>query len=122
MIEQTSGQLARLHFAHRETIIPLFCILGIGNQTASFEEDLKDPPPFSVLTRDINKRFWREARIAPMAGNFLAVLYDCGSDMKVRFVWNEQVVSGDWCDGTECNLADVIDRLEKRMDIKDFQS
>lgn len=117
MAKQTSGQLARFHFGHRDTIYPLFCTLGINNQPMSFEDGLRNPPPFSVLNRNINNRFWRVSRIAPNSGNLLAVLYDCGSDMKVRLVWNEQVVSGDWCDGTECKLSEVIDRLEKRIGI-----
>ncbi|GMH45027.1 hypothetical protein BSKO_12984 [Bryopsis sp. KO-2023] len=104
----------RLHFGHAETIYPLLCLLGIGSQPLT-ERIL----PFPMVTREREDRFWRASRIIPMAGNFLATLYDCGEGggaPKVRFSWNEQIVTGDWCQETECDLVDVVKRLKQRAE------
>lgn len=106
-----STQSARLHFAHSETIYLLLCLLDLGDQSTS-KEQMDKSPPFHLISSDIKVRFWKSAKITPMAGNFLATLYSCNGDFKVRFAWNEQVVSAGWCDGLECNLEDLIERIQ----------
>lgn len=78
---QLPTQKAYLRFAHAETIIPLYAVLGL----------YKDPYSLtaSLTQEQIDNRVWTTSIIAPFAGNLAFSLYSCGSDYQVKLTANE---------------------------------
>ena len=82
-------EVAKLRFAHAETIIPLIAILGLFNES---NHDMKGDPTkvnhtlplcFSEIQEEMEARTWRTSLFASFAGNVAMILYKCGEDYSV---------------------------------------
>lgn len=112
------GKFARLHFGHAETLVPVACLFDI---TADRDKTLYDHlRPYPDASLALESSFWlksflntsisRYAQLSPMGCN-LIITYDVSSS-HVRLYWNEELLSGAWCDGSfECSLDVFVDRV-----------
>jgi multiple inositol-polyphosphate phosphatase/2,3-bisphosphoglycerate 3-phosphatase len=85
-------QKAYLRFAHAETILPLYAVLGLYKDNFTLTAN---------LTQDqIDSRVWTTSVIAPFAGNLAFSLYSCGgSDYKIKLTTNEVETQMPGCGG-----------------------
>eukprot|EP00210_Caulerpa_lentillifera_P009680 g9236.t1 len=120
------GKLARLYFAHAETLLPLACLLGLDRvQTCSRslisllselhidEEILKDS---EIIKKHSDVEIWRCGLLSPMGGNLLLTLHvdSVSKEYYVRLYWNEELLSGSWCSGEdECSIEEFKTNVYK---------
>ncbi|ONI01269.1 hypothetical protein PRUPE_6G130900 [Prunus persica] len=73
---EEDNPIARLRFAHAETVVPFSCLLGLFLDGSKFqkiqrEQSLQLPP------KHPQKRNWRGNTVTPFGGNNILVLYCC---------------------------------------------
>ncbi|GER35195.1 histidine acid phosphatase family protein [Striga asiatica] len=71
-----SYELARLRFAHAETLLPFSCLIGLFLDGTEFAQILSEQP-LNLPVKPPQKRIWRGSTVAPFAGNNMLVLYSC---------------------------------------------
>ncbi|KAK6135778.1 hypothetical protein DH2020_030473 [Rehmannia glutinosa] len=90
-----SYEMARLRFAHAETLLPFSCLIGLFLDGPEFEQILKEQP-LQLPAKPPQKRIWRGSTVAPFAGNNMLVLYSCTanntSEYFVRVLHNEHPI------------------------------
>ncbi|KAG8380881.1 hypothetical protein BUALT_Bualt06G0062800 [Buddleja alternifolia] len=99
-----SYEMARLRFAHAETLLPFSCLIGLFLNGPEFEQILREeplqPPP-----KPPQKRKWRGSTVAPFAGNNMLVLYSCptnnSSNYFVQVLHNEHPISLPGCENSD---------------------
>uniref|UniRef100_A0A0A1X3Q6 Multiple inositol polyphosphate phosphatase 1 n=2 Tax=Zeugodacus cucurbitae TaxID=28588 RepID=A0A0A1X3Q6_ZEUCU len=88
------------YFAHTSGVQTLLAALGIA----------KDSTPLSAEGYNRTDYRWRTSNLDPFASNFVAVKYECNGKIsdKVMFFLNQNAVEFDWCDGSLCDLPEVL--------------
>ncbi|KAL6509349.1 hypothetical protein OROGR_022659 [Orobanche gracilis] len=90
-----SYELARLRFAHAETLLPFSCLIGLFLDGPEFERILREQP-LNLPVKPPQERIWRGSTVAPFAGNNMLVLYSCAanntSEYFVQVLHNEHPV------------------------------
>ncbi|KAL6533089.1 hypothetical protein OROMI_027201 [Orobanche minor] len=90
-----SYELARLRFAHAETLLPFSCLIGLFLDGPEFEQILREQP-LNLPVKPPQKRIWHGSTVAPFAGNNMLVLYSCAanntSEYFVQVLHNEHPV------------------------------
>ncbi|KAL8550159.1 hypothetical protein ACS0TY_008836 [Phlomoides rotata] len=79
-----SYELARLRFAHAETLLPFSCLIGLFLDGPEFEKILKEQS-LELPPKPPQKRIWHGSTIAPFAGNNMLVLYSCPSNNTSKY-------------------------------------
>ncbi|PIN14583.1 Multiple inositol polyphosphate phosphatase [Handroanthus impetiginosus] len=99
-----SYELARLRFAHAETLLPFSCLIGLFLDGAEFEQILREQP-LQLPPKPPQKRIWRASMVAPFAGNNMLVLYSCpankSSKYYVQVLHNERPISIPGCGNSD---------------------
>lgn len=99
-----SYEIARLRFAHAETLLPFSCLLGLFLDASEFEKILREQP-LELPPKPPHKRIWRGSTVAPFAGNNMLVLYNCRADNSskyfVRLLHNEHPIQLPGCDNSD---------------------
>ena len=94
-----SPQIAKLRFAHAETVLPYLALLGLYKD--SFELHWNTPES------NINERLWRTSNLSPFAANVAWVLYNCTSShsspfYRVKLLHNEMEQMFPGCNEIYC--------------------
>lgn len=79
-----SYEMARLRFAHAETLLPFSCLIGLFLDGPEFEQILREQP-LELPVKPPKKRIWRGSSVAPFAGNNMLVLYSCPANNSSRY-------------------------------------
>ncbi|KAL0321820.1 UNVERIFIED_CONTAM: Multiple inositol polyphosphate phosphatase 1 [Sesamum calycinum] len=79
-----SYEMARLRFAHAETLLPFSCLIGLFLDGPEFERILREQP-LELPVKPPQKRIWRGSSVAPFAGNNMLVLYSCLANNSSRY-------------------------------------
>ncbi|KAL8532360.1 hypothetical protein ACS0TY_008815 [Phlomoides rotata] len=79
-----SYELARLRFAHAETLLPFSCLIGLFLDGPEFEKILKEQS-LELPPKPPQKRIWHGSTVAPFAGNNMLVLYSCPSNNTSKY-------------------------------------
>ncbi|KAL0317033.1 UNVERIFIED_CONTAM: Multiple inositol polyphosphate phosphatase 1 [Sesamum angustifolium] len=79
-----SYEMARLRFAHAETLLPFSCLIGLFLDGPEFERILREQP-LELPVKPPQKRIWRGSSVAPFAGNNMLVLYSCQANNSSRY-------------------------------------
>ncbi|XP_073293099.1 uncharacterized protein [Primulina huaijiensis] len=99
-----SCEIARLRFAHAETLLPFSCLLGLFLDGSEFEK-IQREQPLQLPPKPPHKRIWRGSTVAPFAGNNMLVLYNCpannSSKYFVRVLHNEHPIRLPGCDNSD---------------------
>ncbi|KAL3630564.1 hypothetical protein CASFOL_023548 [Castilleja foliolosa] len=100
-----SYELARLRFAHAETLLPFSCLIGLFLDGSEFEQILNEQP-LNLPVKPPEKRIWRGSTVAPFAGNNMLVLYSCqsnntSSDYFVQVLHNERPIPMAGCKNSD---------------------
>ncbi|XP_017128590.1 multiple inositol polyphosphate phosphatase 1 [Drosophila elegans] len=92
------------HFGHSTGLLTLLTALGIKKDDIKLRADNYD---------SLTSRRWKTSLIDPFASNFVAVKYDCPTDLdreKVVFFLNQQAVQLDWCNVGLCKWSAVLEK------------
>ncbi|XP_075485751.1 uncharacterized protein LOC142525361 [Primulina tabacum] len=96
-------EMARLRFAHAETLLPFSCLIGLFLDESEFEQIQREQP--LQLPQPPQKRTWRGSTAAPFAGNNMLVLYSCPSNNSskyfVQVLHNEHPIPVPGCDNSD---------------------
>ncbi|GFP96843.1 multiple inositol polyphosphate phosphatase 1 [Phtheirospermum japonicum] len=100
-----SYELARLRFAHAETLLPFSCLIGLFLDGSEFEQIINEQP-LNLPVKPPQKRIWRGSTVAPFAGNNMLVLYSCqanntSSDYFVQVLHNERPIPMAGCGNSD---------------------
>ncbi|KAK6156092.1 hypothetical protein DH2020_010340 [Rehmannia glutinosa] len=99
-----SYEMARLRFAHAETLLPFSCLIGLFLDGPEFEQILKEQP-LQLPAKPPQKRIWRGSTVAPFAGNNMLVLYSCTanntSEYFVQVLHNEHPIPMAGCGNSD---------------------
>ncbi|KAK4385298.1 Multiple inositol polyphosphate phosphatase 1 [Sesamum angolense] len=79
-----SYEMARLRFAHAETLLPFSCLIGLFLDGPEFERILSEQP-LELPVKPPQKRIWHGSSVAPFAGNNMLVLYSCPASNSSRY-------------------------------------
>ncbi|KAK4433355.1 Multiple inositol polyphosphate phosphatase 1 [Sesamum alatum] len=79
-----SYEMARLRFAHAETLLPFSCLIGLFLDRPEFEQILREQP-LELPLKPPQKRIWRGSLVAPFAGNNMLVLYSCPANNSSKY-------------------------------------
>ncbi|KAL3837775.1 hypothetical protein ACJIZ3_022366 [Penstemon smallii] len=71
-----SYELARLRFAHAETLLPFSCLIGLFLNGSEFDLILREQP-LQLPPKPPQKRIWHASTVAPFGGNNMLVLHSC---------------------------------------------
>ncbi|XP_041993667.1 multiple inositol polyphosphate phosphatase 1-like isoform X1 [Salvia splendens] len=71
-----SYEMAKLRFAHAETLLPFSCLIGLFLDGRDFDKILREEP-LQLPPKPPQTRIWRGSTVAPFAGNNMLVLYSC---------------------------------------------
>jgi len=82
-------EMAKLRFAHAETILPFVCLLGL----------YQDPFVLHWNSPGLDTRQWHSSIISPFAANVALALYNCNGVYKVKLLLNEVPVPIPRCGG-----------------------
>ncbi|KAH8302089.1 hypothetical protein KR044_002692 [Drosophila immigrans] len=98
------------YFAHSTGLQTLLAALGVNKDDVALRADNYD---------SMSSRRWRTSLLGPFAGNFVAVKYECPTELereKVVFFLNQNGVQLDWCNVGLCNWSDVLQRYKTIAD------
>ncbi|KAI3458502.1 hypothetical protein Pfo_015165 [Paulownia fortunei] len=79
-----SYEIARLRFAHAETLLPFSCLIGLFLDGSEFEQILREQP-LQLPPKPPQKRIWHGSTVAPFAGNNMLVLYSCPANNTSKY-------------------------------------
>ncbi|KAL2526666.1 histidine acid phosphatase family protein [Abeliophyllum distichum] len=79
-----SYEMARLRFAHAETLLPFSCLIGLFLDGSELELILREQP-LQLPPKPPQKRIWRGSTVAPFAGNNMLVLYTCPANNSSKY-------------------------------------
>ncbi|KAG8390141.1 hypothetical protein BUALT_Bualt01G0052700 [Buddleja alternifolia] len=79
-----SYELARLRFAHAETLLPFSCLIGLFLEASEFEQ-IQREEPLQLPPKPPQKRIWLGSTVAPFAGNNMLVLYRCPANISGKY-------------------------------------
>ncbi|EYU20056.1 hypothetical protein ABFS82_06G063200 [Erythranthe guttata] len=111
-----SYEMARLRFAHAETLLPFSCLIGLFLDGREFQQILNEQPLQPPL-KPPQKRSWRGSTVAPFAGNNMLVLYSCGSANEtskyfVQVLHNERPVQLAGCGNSDfCPFEEFKEKI-----------
>ncbi|XP_042013562.1 multiple inositol polyphosphate phosphatase 1-like [Salvia splendens] len=71
-----SYEMAKLRFAHAETLLPFSCLIGLFLDGRDFDKILREEP-LQLPPKPPQTRIWHGSTVAPFAGNNMLVLYSC---------------------------------------------
>ncbi|KAL2526650.1 histidine acid phosphatase family protein [Abeliophyllum distichum] len=85
-----SYEMARLRFAHVETLLPFSCLIGLfldgsGEGFHELELILREQP-LQLHPKPPQKRIWRGSTVAHFAGNNMLVLYSCPANNSSKYL------------------------------------
>ncbi|CAA2998354.1 multiple inositol polyphosphate phosphatase 1-like [Olea europaea subsp. europaea] len=99
-----SYEMARLRFAHAETLLPFSCLIGLFLDGSEFELILREHP-LQLPPKPPQKRIWHGSTVAPFAGNNMLVLYSCpdnnSSKYFVQVLHNEHPIRLPGCENSD---------------------
>ncbi|XP_073126714.1 uncharacterized protein [Henckelia pumila] len=99
-----SYEMARLRFAHAETLLPFSCLIGLFLDGSEFKQ-IQREQPLQLPPKPPQKRIWRGSTVAPFAGNNMLVLYSCPSNVSSKYVvqvlHNEHPIPVPGCDNSD---------------------
>ncbi|KAL2526654.1 histidine acid phosphatase family protein [Abeliophyllum distichum] len=76
--------MARLRFAHVETLLPFSCLIGLFLDGSELELILREQP-LQLHPKPPQKRIWRGSTVAHFAGNNMLVLYSCPANNSSKY-------------------------------------
>lgn len=79
-----SYEVARLRFAHAETVLPFSCLIGLFLDAHDLDKILREEP-LQLPPKPPQKRIWRGSTVAPFAGNNMLVLYSCPANNTSKY-------------------------------------
>eukprot|EP00116_Pleurobrachia_bachei_P003946 sb/3464208/ len=102
-----------LMFAHEETVVPLFTLLGL----------YRDSKPLTHDMPNYKDRIFKTSHIAPFAANIAFVRMNCTAGTRVKILVNEHVVIPPGCDqDAGCSIEDLKEVLKTGAGTCDFDS
>ncbi|KAL2526656.1 histidine acid phosphatase family protein [Abeliophyllum distichum] len=109
-----SYEMARLGFAHLETLLPFSCLIGLFLDGSELELILREQP-LQLHPKPPQKRIWRGSTVAHFAGNNMLVLYSCpannSSKYFVQVLHNEHPTPMPVCENSDFCLFEVFQPL-----------
>jgi len=89
-------ELAKLRFAHGETVIPVLSALGLYKPNNNSEMSSDSTP------QQIRNRVWKSSIANPFGSNIALILYNCSNVFKVKILHNEAPVIINGCNDIYC--------------------
>ncbi|XP_051143387.1 uncharacterized protein LOC127259815 [Andrographis paniculata] len=108
-------EMAKLRFAHAETLLPFSCLIGLFLDGSEFEQIRKEEP-LQLPPKPPQKRTWYGSTVAPFAGNNMLVLYSCPenntNNYYVQVLHNEQPLPMAGCGNSDfCRFEVFKDKI-----------